>query len=348
MTMPAQNSKEFHAKAPFRLGLAGGGTDVSPYSDLFGGAVINSTVSLYAWTTIRPRTDNKIIIASQLPDIVQEFESTDALPYLGELDLAKGVYNVLLKKYKLTHTGFNLLTKTDVPTGSGLGTSSTIVVSILGAFLEWFKISLSKNEIAQLAFYIEREELKMTGGKQDQYAATYGGINFMEFFDNKVVVTPIALEDEIIKKIKLNLLLYYTKTNRESSLIIEQQIENVKMDNAQSITAMHNLKANALLMKAALESNNHNEIGMLLNDSWVDKKSMASGITNEYIDSIYETAKKAGATGGKISGAGGGGFMLFFADKSKTNAVITALQNLGGDIVNYEFTQKGLETWTVK
>lgn len=337
------------SKAPFRLGLAGGGTDVSPYSDLYGGAILNVTVNLYARTTIIPRKDNKIIIHSVDQSKTYEFDSDLELPLNGEIDLQIGIYNRIVKDFSHKPLAFELTSSMDVPTGSGLGTSSTLVVSILGAFAEWLELPFGEYDIAHLAFEIERNDLKMAGGKQDQYAATFGGVNFMEFLANdKVIVNPLRTKKSFLNEINFDLILYYTNTNRESAKIIEKQIENVRSATSKPIEAMHQLKQQAFQMKEAFLRSDVTAIGKLLHESWVNKKEMAGGITNQLIDDIYERAMSAGASGGKISGAGGGGFMMFFAEKTNRYSVINALKNLGGNVVNYEFTQKGLDSWRIR
>lgn len=337
------------SKAPFRLGLAGGGTDVSPYSDLYGGAILNVTVNLYARTAIVPRTDSKIIIRSEDQGKTFEFESANELKRNGEIDLQIGVYNRIVQDFVHKPLGFEMTTAMDVPTGSGLGTSSTLVVSILGAFVEWLELPLGEYDIARLAYDIERTDLGMAGGKQDQYAATFGGVNFMEFLSNdKVIVNPLRTKKSFLNELNFDLILYYTNTNRESAKIIEKQIENVKASTSKPIEAMHQLKLQAFQMKEAFLRSDVPAIGKLLHESWLNKKEMASGISNPDIDKIYNAALAAGATGGKISGAGGGGFMMFFAEKNDRYQVVEALKKLGGSTVNYEFTQKGLDAWTIR
>lgn len=337
------------SKAPFRLGLAGGGTDVSPYSDLYGGAILNITVNLYARTTIIPRNDGKIIIHSVDQGKTFEFDASQVLPLNGEVDLQLGVYNRVIRDFVQKPLSFEMTTSMDVPSGSGLGTSSTLAVSILGAFVEWLELPLGEYDIAHLAYEIERNDLKMAGGKQDQYAATFGGVNFMEFLkEDKVIVNPLRTKKSFLNEINFNLILYYTNTNRESAKIIEKQIENVKSSTSKPISAMHQLKEQAFGMKEAFLRSEVSAIGKLLHESWLNKKQMADGISNSSIDEIYQTALKAGATGGKISGAGGGGFMMFFAESTNRYQVTKALEQLGGKVVNYEFTQKGLDSWTIR
>jgi D-glycero-alpha-D-manno-heptose-7-phosphate kinase len=187
----------------------------------------------------------------------------------------------------------------------------------------------------------------MAGGKQDQYAATFGGVNFMEFYGNgKVIVNPLRIRDQILNELSNNIILYYTKTSRISSEIIGHQQRNVNEGIESSVEAMHGIKKLAISMKEAILKGDIDLMGELLNISWEHKKKMAEGITNPQIDKIYETAMKAGATGGKISGAGGGGFMFFYCPGITRYNVINALEQFGGHARRYEFTRAGLETWT--
>lgn len=336
------------SKAPLRLGLAGGGTDVSPYSDIYGGAVLNATISMYAYATIRTRKDDKIILHAMDADEKSEFTASEHLEPDGSLNLIKGIYNRVIREFNLKPLSFELSTYVDAPPGSGLGSSSTLVVAILGAFTEWLNLPLGEYDIAHLAYEIERVDLKMAGGKQDQYAATFGGINFMEFSkDDKVVVNPLRIRTQYLNELAYNLVLFYTETSRLSSEIIESQAFNVMNNNHQTIEATHKLKEQALMMKDALLRGELKHFGEILDFGWQNKKLMAQGITNPYLDEIYETARKNGATGGKISGAGGGGFMIFYCPDNARNRVIKALKKFGGDAKRYEFTQNGLTTWSL-
>jgi D-glycero-alpha-D-manno-heptose-7-phosphate kinase len=334
------------SRAPLRLGLAGGGTDVSPYSDRYGGAVLNATVNLYAYATIEPGSDNKIAIRSIDKKAELIVDTSAELVIDGNLDLIKGVYNRVVKEYGLKPLSFTLTTFVDVPAGSGLGTSSTLVTTVLGAFTEWLRLPLGEYDLARLAYDIERNDLGMAGGKQDQYAATFGGVNFMEFFENdKVIVNPLRVRDHVLNELSNNIILFNTKTSRISSEIIEVQQKNVNEGYSKSVEAMHRIKELAVRMKEAILKGELDRMGEILNISWEYKKQMASGITNDKIDEIYKVALKAGATGGKITGAGGGGFMFFYCPANSRYGVIDALGKFGGQARRYEFTRQGLETW---
>lgn len=336
------------SKAPLRIGLAGGGTDVSPYSDIYGGAILNATLSLYAYTSIKPREDGKIIINAIDRNEIIELNSEEQLAIDGKLDLIKGVYNRIVKDFIKKPLSFEINTYVDAPPGSGLGSSSTLVVAILGAFVEWLKLPLGEYDIAHLAYSIEREDLQMAGGKQDQYAATFGGVNYMEFYANdKVIVNPLRIKSKFLHELEHNLVLFYTQTSRLSSEIIQQQADNVNAKKSSSIEAMHQLKEQSILMKEAILQGEVDHIGKILHDGWVHKKQMADGISNASIDAIYDAALQAGATGGKISGAGGGGFMIFYAPYIHKYQLIKRLNEFGGNVMNYSLTTEGLTTWTV-
>jgi len=338
----------FRSKAPLRIGLAGGGTDVSPYSDEFGGAILNVTLSLYAHTTIEWIEEPYIKIESIDKKESQILQLATTLPIDGTLDLVKGVYNRIQKDHPFLVRGYKITTKVDAPAGSGLGTSSTLVVSILGAFKEMLRLKLNEYELAHYAYEIERSDLALAGGKQDQYAATFGGFNFMEFSSNdKVIVNPLRIRQEYVNELENNLVLYFTSSTRESATIIKEQQKNVVEKNVKSIEAMHHLKDQARTMKEALLMGKIDKVGEILDYGFKQKKEMASNISNDSIENIYQLVKNAGATGGKISGAGGGGFMIFYCPKNTKHKVIEILETLGGSIKQYSFTEDGLTTWTI-
>ena len=338
----------YRSKAPLRIGLAGGGTDVSPYSDQFGGAILNATVSLFAYANIEPLDENVIIVEALDRKEKQRFEFAFSLPIDGTLDLLKGVYNRIQKDFGMPLSGFRLSTFVDAPAGSGLGTSSTLVVAIIGAFVEMLKLPLGDYDIAHLAYQIEREDLKLAGGKQDQYAAMFGGVNFMEFYEgDKVIVNPLRIRSQYLHELENNLVLYFTANSRESAAIINEQVKNVHNKNEKSIEAMHQLKEQARMMKEALLKGKLNEFGEILDFGFRQKRKMAANISNSIIEEIYEAAKAAGATGGKISGAGGGGFMIFYCPGKTNYAVKEALLKFGGEVKKYSFTKYGLTSWTM-
>jgi D-glycero-alpha-D-manno-heptose-7-phosphate kinase len=338
----------YRSKAPLRIGLAGGGTDVSPYCDLYGGAILNASISLYAYASIEPMDEPRIILEAVDRGETQTLDLRTSLEINGTLDLAKGAYNRIVKDYGPVPSGFRLTTYVDAPAGSGLGTSSTLMVAIIGAFTEWLRLPLGEYDIAHMAYEVERLELNMAGGKQDQYAATFGGVNFMEFYgEGKVIVNPLRIKSKYLYELENNLLLYFTATSRLSSTIIEAQSRNVIDKNQESIDAMHHLKEQSRMMKEVLLKGNIDEIGPILDFGFRHKKQMATGISNPMMDELYDVAHKAGATGGKITGAGGGGFMMFYCPGNASYHVRAALESFGGNFQPYEFTEKGLFTWSI-
>lgn len=339
----------YRAKAPLRIGLAGGGTDVSPYSDLYGGAILNATLSMFATATIQPRTDNKIVFNAT--DIGESaiYNASENLPIDGTLDLLKGIYNRIVSQYNGGKPlSFELTTQVDAPKGSGLGASSTLVVACLSAFAEWLRLPLGEYDIAQLAYDIERNDLAMAGGKQDQYAAAFGGFNFMEFYEgDRVIVNPLRIKSRFLNELEHNLLLYYTGTSRLSSKIIESQVRNFTGKSEKSLDAAHQLKEQAVQMKEALLTGRLGLIGELLDYGWQAKKQTSADISNPLIDELYEVAQKAGASGGKISGAGGGGFMMFYAPENSRYKVMEALAPFGGEFKRYTFIPDGVTSWGI-
>lgn len=338
----------YRSKAPLRIGLAGGGTDVSPYSDQFGGAILNITISLSAYANIEVLNEPKIIIEAADRGETETHNFDEQLPLNGKLDLAKGVFNRIQRDFSNIKSGFKLTTFVDAPAGSGLGTSSTLVVSILGAFSEWLGLAMGDYDIAHYAYEIERNDLNLAGGKQDQYAATFGGVNFMEFYGNdKVIVNPLRVKNDYLHELENNLILYFTETSRESATIIKEQMKNVEKKNESSIDAMHQLKEQARMMKEAILRGRIDEFGDILDYGFQQKRRMAENISNPMIEEIYDAAIMAGATGGKISGAGGGGFMIFYCPANNRFKVIERLEQFGGSVKNYSFTKYGLTTWSI-
>lgn len=335
----------YRAKAPLRLGLAGGGTDISPYSDLYGGAVLNAAINMYAFASIQPRTDGMIEIISTDFSENLLIKSAKSLDINGNLILLKGIYNKIVKEFTKTPLSFTLITDTNVPVCSGLGTSSAITVAVIGAFVEWLKLPLGEYEVAHLAFEIERKELGLSGGKQDQYAATFGGFNFMEFYkDDEVLINPLRIKEDYILELENNLLLFFTGKSRFSAEIIEKQVNAMKSAEG-TVEYMHKMKEAAFEMKKLLLKGRLNELGELLDAIWSYKKKTGENVSTDFIDEIYAEARESGALGGKVSGAGGGGFMFFYCPGNNKYRVIQNLSKFKGDIRRFEFIKEGLITW---
>jgi len=338
------------SRAPLRLGIAGGGTDVSPFSETHGGVVLNASINLHSYATIEPTERGKIEF--EATDRKESFACamTDYIALEGELLLHKGVYNRVVREFNDGEPmSIKITTFSDADAGSGLGTSSTMVVAILQAFVEYLKLPLGEYDIAHLAYEIERIELGLEGGKQDQYAATFGGFNFMEFYgDDRVIVNPLRIKDWVISELECSLVLYYTGRSRSSAAIIKDQIKNMRDFDQEATNAMLAIKADAFHMKEALLKGNIKQFGESLDQSWHDKKRLSGSITNPVIDDIYNMAKQCGAFAGKVSGAGGGGFMMFLIDPVRRMQLVDALKKQDGRVMNCQFSKRGATSWLIK
>ena len=336
------------SKAPLRLGLAGGGSDVSPYSDTYGGLVLNATINLYAYCTIEETDDNRIAINSYDNNFIGDYPLSKKLEIDGNATLIKGVYNRIIRDFNLSPLSFKITTYNDAPAGSGLGTSSTMVVCILKAFVEWLSLPLGDYEISRLAYEIERIDLKLSGGKQDQYAAAFGGFNYMEFLSNDlVIVNPLKIKRWIIDELEASTILYFTGASRSSAKIIDEQRKNTASQNQNIISAMHEIKQGANDMKRALLKGDILSMAHLLKTAWENKKKQSSQVTNSVIEQAMEVALKEGALAGKVSGAGGGGFIMFIVDPIKKKTVEKALAGLDGFIMPFSFTDGGAHGWRI-
>ena len=335
------------SRAPLRLGLGGGGTDVSPYSDTFGGYVLNATIDLHAYCTLEPLDNGRIEIDAV--DLNERFESTAAseLALDGPLRLHKGIYNRIVRQFcDGKPPALRLTTHADVVAGSGLGTSSTMVVAIVQAFNEWLNLGLGEYDVAHLAYEIERGDVGLSGGKQDQYAAAFGGFNFMEFGDSdRVIVNPLRVKDWIVSELEVSLVLFHTGQSRESARIIDEQVAHAKQKDSVSMEALHQLKKDAVRMKEFLLTGDLRGFATVLGRSWESKKQLATSISNPAIDRVFETALAAGAHAGKVSGAGGGGVVMFMVDPSRRPGLQRALAALPGHAIAFHFTQRGAEAW---
>jgi D-glycero-alpha-D-manno-heptose-7-phosphate kinase len=334
------------SKAPLRLGLAGGGTDIANYYNRYGGYVLNATVDMYAYCTIEPNNSGKVVFTASDIDTREEYDAKEVLPVSSALPLHTGIYNRIVSDFTKIPLSFKMTTFSDAPAGSGLGSSSTMVVAIIKAFEEWLNLPLGEYDIASLAYKIEREDLGLAGGKQDQYAATFGGFNFMEFFENeRVIVNPLRLKRWIRNELEASLVLYYTGVSRESANIINEQIRHTEKGDHRSIESMHEMKKQSVIMKEALLKGNFKGFSDCLLNGWLAKKNAASSITNSFLDELYQYALDNGAESAKISGAGGGGFMMIYCDPCRRVSLIRALREKQGIVLTPSFTEIGTQGW---
>jgi D-glycero-alpha-D-manno-heptose-7-phosphate kinase len=346
--VPAEaRSVLIRSRAPLRLSFCGGGTDVAPYCDERGGIVLTATVNRYATATIVPG-GRTLAVRSIDYDQSVSYSVDDPFVYDGQLDLAKGVLDHFRRHETLTE-GLQLTLHNDAPPGSGLGSSSAITVALVSGLVELLRLPMNAYQVADLAYRIERIEIGIKGGKQDQYAAAFGGFNVIEFHPGgTVLVVPLRLRPETISELEHSLVFAYVGGGHFSDQIIESQVRNYETRRTESVHAMDRLKVLTQDMKRALLLGDLCEFGELLHLAWESKRQMAKGITNSRIDEIYDMALKAGALGGKMSGAGGGGFMMFVCDPLRRYAVQEALRKAGGQLANLTFVEAGVRTWTVK
>ena len=341
------------SKAPLRISFAGGGTDVSPYPEEKGGAVLNCTIDRFAYTTLQaiPRGGGGVEVESLDYNVTVNYEKpSDFLEPTGELDLVQAALRVLRRPQngERASDSLKLFLHSDAPPGTGLGSSSTMVVALVGAFQQYLREPWTSYDIAELAYEIERREFGMKGGRQDMYAAAFGGFNFMEFTRDRTVVNPLKIRPEVLNELAYRLLLCYTGTSHYSNDIIERQQRSYSEKRADTVEALDATKQLAIDMKNELLRGNLDEMGRLLDSGWQFKKRFTEGITNDRIDTFYARARDAGALGGKLVGAGGGGYLLLFCDFARRAKVAKAVQLAGGRVEGFSLEPEGLQTWSVR
>jgi len=337
------------SRAPLRLGLAGGGTDVSPYCDTFGGYVLNATIDRYAYAVLKTLVQPIVRFHAADLQIGKEIDAFQISALDGKLNLHHAVYNYMILHYNNGQPiSLELTTFCDAPIGSGLGSSSTLVVAMIKAFVELLNLPLDDYDIAHLAFQIERIDCNLQGGRQDHFSATFGGFNFMEFHaENKTIVNPLRIKNWIICELEASLLLYFTGVSRESAQVISDQSSNVKSGVVDVLDAMHGIKKEALATKEFLLRGDFNGFVQSMCVGWESKKRSAKLVSTHLINEVYDAACSAGALAGKISGAGGGGFMWFFVPNESRMNVIRTLQKFGGQVGNCHFTKNGSQAWRI-
>ena len=337
------------ARAPLRLGLAGGGTDVSPYCDIYGGYVLNATIDRYAYAVIKTLDVPEVRFRAVDQQIEKTYSADEPLVLNGEQNLHRAVYNHMVRHFNGGRPiPMELSTFCDAPAGSGLGASSTLVVAMIKAFVEMLNLPLDDYEIARLAFKIERRDCSLQGGRQDQYSATFGGFNFMEFYaDERAIINSLRIKNWIVCELEASLVLYFTGVSRESARIIADQSSNVMAGAEDALDAMHGIKREALVMKECLLRGDFGGLVESIRHGWESKKRSAKTVSNPQIDEIYEAARRSGALAGKVSGAGGGGFMWFFVPTERRVDVMRTLKSFGGEVGNGHFTKNGTQAWRI-
>jgi D-glycero-alpha-D-manno-heptose-7-phosphate kinase len=328
------------ARAPLRISFCGGGTDVMPYPRDHGGCVLSTTIDLCAFASLRRRPDHDVQVYAE-DGTARRFETPEDLVFDGHLDLVKGCLRHMAPGF-----GMDLHLFCDAPPGSGLGSSSALAVAMLAAVGDLRPPRLMPYELARRAYEVERNDLRQAGGMQDQYAAAFGGFNFIEFYDeDRVIVNPLRIPDDVRNELHASLLLCYTGMTRKSGGILRRQVEGYRTGRRESVDALHAMKAMTIELREALLRGDLARFAEGLNEAWVQKRRLADGITNERIDELYEQALKAGATGGKLLGAGGGGYLLLFCPFTDRAAVAREMEAAGARIVRFNFVDQGVQTW---
>jgi len=337
--------QKIRARAPLRLGLAGGGTDLSPFCDEFGGAVLNVTIDRYAFASFLPRNDGRVVFEADDIGISEVFEP--GAPLHSELILHRGVYERMIRDFNGgERLPLTIKTTVDAPAGSGLGSSSALVIALIDGLRSILGAPLGDYDLAHLAYEVERVDLGLSGGRQDQYAAAFGGINFIEFLrDERVIVNPLRVSDAVVNELESSLVICFSGRSRQSAAIIDQQTSGLRSADATTMTAMHKLKSDAADMKRALLIGDIDAMAGILNESWKAKKATAQGVSTSVLDSMFDLAMSEGALAGKVSGAGGGGFMFFLVHPENRYRLIQSLNSAGGQASTVKLTHRGSETW---
>jgi D-glycero-alpha-D-manno-heptose-7-phosphate kinase len=339
----ARGARTIRAKAPLRVSFAGGGTDVTPFPEREGGMVLNATIDRYAYGTLQERQDSAITVHSLDLNIARHFGADDELQLDGELDLVKAAVRRLAGGRP--ERGFDLVLRTSAPPGSGLGSSSSLMVCLVGVLSRFLDKDLDNHEMASLAWQIERQDLGLRGGLQDQYASVFGGFNFIEFEAERTIVNPLRIPEDVVDELEASLLLCFTGETRASDRVIQDQTTRYEARAPETLAGLRAQKKLVPEMKDALLRGHLVRFGELLGSAWEAKRRMSPHISNGFIDSVYEAAKRAGAIGGKVTGAGGGGFILFAAPFHRRHLVAEALAEIGIEDDGFAFDRRGMRTW---
>jgi D-glycero-alpha-D-manno-heptose-7-phosphate kinase len=335
------------ARAPLRLGLAGGGTDLSPYCDEFGGAVLNCTIDRYAYCFIEAAPDDRIHFAAHDLGIEEAVPCTEAGLTQARLAMHAGVYRRMVRQAGADRfPALKVASYVDAPPGSGLGSSSALMVAMVEAYRALFGLPLGLYDVAHLAFEIERIDLGLSGGKQDQYAAAFGGANFIEFLaGDRVIVNPLRVTRGVMNELETSLVTCFTGVSRQSDTIIAEQRRHMIRADAEALENLHQLKRDAIEMKQALLRGEIRHMAEILNRSWLAKKRTARSVSNSHIESLYDAAMAHGALAGKVSGAGGGGFFMFIVPPQRRVHLIRTLNRMEATASAVHFTADGAESW---
>ncbi|MDI6708752.1 MAG: hypothetical protein QME47_06695 [Candidatus Thermoplasmatota archaeon] len=327
------------ARSPVRISFGGGGTDLPSYYQKYGGLVVSTTIDKYFYTVLELRDDDRIQLISA--DLQMNYNVKD----FYELKFGEGfdIPTAVLKHFNIQR-GINMFLASEVPPGSGLGSSGALAVNTVKVIDTLERLKMSKEEIAESAYKIAREELKLPIGKQDEYASAFGGLNFIKFEKEKTIVERLKVSEEIRKRLAEDLMLFFTGRTRDSTKILTMQDKACEEDEEKVIESLHELKKLGLEVKSAVEKGELRYFGELLDRSWQNKRKLVEGITTDIIDRAYEVALKNGALGGKLTGAGGGGYLMLYCERKNQNGLRKALVQFGFKELDFKFEDKGATT----
>lgn len=324
------------ARAPLRISLAGGGTDIREYYERFGGAVVNATIGFYCYSTLRPRDDKKVSISEPLYGLREDSE-------LGFTDGLQTFFGSVVRRFG-PQRGFDLWTTSDTTYGSGLGSSSTAIVSAVAVFNRWLSLNLDLYDMAEVAYEIERVDMGIKGGKQDQYAAVFGGFNFIEFGKDRVTVNAMRVSDDVVKELQFRCILVKVPRPRVSGDVIGEQIR--LLNDEDRLFHYAEIKRLAFEIKDRLYRGKIDDIPPLITQEWEHKKALSPSVSNEAVDRVFTLGLSYGAQGGKLSGAGGGGYIMFFVSEGR-DEFVKNMVNGGYECLNIHFVDRGAEAWEI-
>lgn len=324
-------------RAPVRISFGGGGTDLPSYYETYGGLVVSTTINYYVYTILTPdQLDGVQIISADCRALTQRPTCEDLI-WDDDLNLPKAI-----TYYFNVSDGLKVFLASQVPPGTGLGSSGSVAVAMVKALAFWCGLDLGPAEVAEMACYIEIDKLGMPVGKQDQYAAAFGGLNCIRFSQDGVNVERLRLPDGTTEALESGLMLFYTGSSRQSSTILRQQSQASQRGDPATVAGLEAIKELGLEIRATLERGDLEAFGDLLHRSWMEKRQLAEGITNPFLDQCYQVAQENGALGGKVTGAGGGGFLMLYCPEDRQEAVTDALTELGLQRRPFTFEDQGV------
>ena len=325
----------FLGMCPVRISFSGGGTDMPEYYNEFGGNVVTSTINHFTYVILNLRND----------DLIQAFSSDFQIQNtcdMQNLELKPGTeIPIAVLKHLNFKTGATVMVCSDVPPSSGLGGSSSLTVNFVKTLSTLQKLKWNNEKIAETSFHIERNVLQHPIGKQDDYIASFGGFNFIRFTDEQVYVEPIKINKSTFDELQENLLLFFIGDTRKNADILSNQLDNIKQRRTETIESLNYVKGLAEEMNSSLKQSDITLFGELLHKGWLAKKKFTKGVSNENINKIYDTALENGASGGKLTGAGGGGHMLFYCEKPKHDRFIQKMEDIGLKHIRFKFNNDG-------